>query len=134
LISGQGEQHGKDNRRWRDRHGLDGQVHSRAYNVIKDRFYDEGLIPRLVVCSDNVEARAKECAERFGFERYTTNWQEVVDDPAVEIINVATPTDCTTRSTAPSPKRAKRSTARSRSDETRTRRLAATTPSRTRAW
>ena len=71
--------------------GWMGQVHSRSYNVIKDRFYDEGLLPRLVICSDNVEARAKELAERFGFEQYTTNWMDVVNHPEVQIINVATP-------------------------------------------
>jgi hypothetical protein len=44
--------------------GWMGQVHSRSYNVIKDRFYDEGLLPRLVICSDNVEARARRSCGR----------------------------------------------------------------------
>ncbi|HVU11191.1 MAG TPA: Gfo/Idh/MocA family oxidoreductase [Phototrophicaceae bacterium] len=71
--------------------GWMGQVHSRSYNLIKDRFYEDGIEPRLIICSDNVEARAKESAERFGFKSYTTNWHEVIANPEVQAINVATP-------------------------------------------
>jgi hypothetical protein len=31
-----------------------GEVHSRSYREIPDRFHDSGIRPRLVVCSDNV--------------------------------------------------------------------------------
>ncbi len=71
--------------------GWMGQVHSRSYNQIRDRFYDEGLRPRLVICSDNVEARAQESADRFGFTDYTTDWRAVVNHPDVQIVNVCTP-------------------------------------------
>ena len=39
--------------------GWMGQVHSRAYRLIPDRFRDSGIVPRLVVCADNVAARAR---------------------------------------------------------------------------
>src|SRR5207244_13014925 len=71
--------------------GWMGEVHSRSYRAIPDRFYESGIFPRLVVCADPVEARAQAAQERFGFERYTTDWREVIADPAIEVVNVAAP-------------------------------------------
>ncbi len=71
--------------------GWMGEVHSRSYREILDRFYDSGIQPRLVVCSDNVEKRAKEAKERLGFEQYTTDWHEVIDNPDIEVVNIAAP-------------------------------------------
>ena len=71
--------------------GWMGTVHSRSYLQAADRFHDSGVRPKLIVCADDIEARAKEAQERFGFERYTTRWQDVIADPQVEIVNIATP-------------------------------------------
>lgn len=71
--------------------GWIGTVHSRSYLQAADRFYESGIAPKLVVCADDVEARAKESRERFGFNRCTTRWQDVIEDPEVEIVNIATP-------------------------------------------
>jgi predicted dehydrogenase len=71
--------------------GWMGQVHSRSYNQITDRFQGADIRPRLLICADNVEARARAAQERFGFERRTTIWREVLADPRVEVVNVATP-------------------------------------------
>ncbi len=71
--------------------GWMGEVHSRSYRAIPDRFHESGIFPRLIVCADPVEARALAAQQRFGFERYTTDWREVIADPAVEVVNVAAP-------------------------------------------
>jgi predicted dehydrogenase len=71
--------------------GWMGQTHSRSYNQIRDRFYDSGIRPRLVICADDVEARAKESQERFGFETFTTDWREVSRHPDVEAVSITTP-------------------------------------------
>ena len=71
--------------------GWMGEVHSRSYRAIPDRFHESGLFPRLVVCADQVEARAQAAQQRFGFERYTTDWRAVVTNPEVEVVNVAAP-------------------------------------------
>jgi predicted dehydrogenase len=71
--------------------GWMGTVHSRAYLAVADRFHDSGFEAKLVICSDEVEERAKEARERFGFESYATRWQDVIADPRVQVVNVATP-------------------------------------------
>jgi predicted dehydrogenase len=71
--------------------GWMGEVHSRSYRSIPDRFHESGISPRLVVCADAVEARAQAARQRFGFERYTTDWREVIADPEVEVVSVTAP-------------------------------------------
>ncbi len=71
--------------------GWMGEVHSRSYRALSDRFHDSGFAPRLIVCADPVEARAQAARQRFGFERYTTDWHTVIDDPAVQAVNVTAP-------------------------------------------
>src|SRR6266496_647624 len=64
--------------------GWMGEVHSRSYRAILDRFYESGIQPRLVVCADAVEARAQAAQQRFGFESYTTDWRAVIANPTAE--------------------------------------------------
>jgi predicted dehydrogenase len=71
--------------------GWMGEVHSRAYRAIPDRFHESGIQPRLVACADPVAARAQAAQARFGFERCTTGWHDVIADPAVEVVNVTAP-------------------------------------------
>lgn len=71
--------------------GWMGMAHSRAYRNIPDRFYDSGIRPRLVICGDEVEARARQAQESLGFAHYTTNWHEVVNHPEVQVVNIASP-------------------------------------------
>ncbi|MGA9800743.1 MAG: Gfo/Idh/MocA family oxidoreductase [Terriglobales bacterium] len=71
--------------------GWMGTVHSRSYLAAADRFHDTGIHPKLVICADDVEERAKEAQEQFGFEGYTTRWQDVMADPRVQLVNIATP-------------------------------------------
>jgi predicted dehydrogenase len=71
--------------------GWMGEAHSRSYRAIPDRFHESGISPRLVVCADPVEARAQTAQQRFGYERYTTDWRAVIADPAVEVIDVTAP-------------------------------------------
>lgn len=71
--------------------GWMGQAHARAYRQVADRFSAAGLEARLVVCADDVPARAEFGRERLGFERCTADWRDVVSDPDVEVVNVTTP-------------------------------------------
>ena len=73
--------------------GWMGQVHSRSYRAIADRFWDSCAQPQLVICADEVEARVDEAQRRFGFAEGTTDWHDVVARPDVAVVNVATPND-----------------------------------------
>jgi predicted dehydrogenase len=71
--------------------GWMGLVHGRSYRAISDRFHESGIRPRLVICADDVAARASEARERLGFEESTTDWKEVVSHPDVNVVSVTTP-------------------------------------------
>lgn len=71
--------------------GWMGQVHSRSYRALADRFHASGIRPRLVICADDVAARAAEAHERFGFERSTTDWRQVLADRQVRVVNITSP-------------------------------------------
>lgn len=71
--------------------GWMGMAHSRAYRNIPDRFYESGLRPRLVICADDVAARAKQAQEALGFAESTTDWHAVINHPEVQVVNIASP-------------------------------------------
>ncbi len=71
--------------------GWMGGVHSRAYREVADRFPDCPLEAELVICADEVEARAREAQERFGFARSTADWKAVVADPQVQVVLITAP-------------------------------------------
>lgn len=73
--------------------GWMGVTHSRSYRRLTSHFDESGIEPRLIVCADEVDARAKKAAASLGFERYTTDWREVIADPNVQVVNIATPND-----------------------------------------
>jgi predicted dehydrogenase len=73
--------------------GWMGEAHSRSYRLVGDRFHDRGIDARLVACADPDMGRAEAGRERFGFERATADWREVVTDPAIEAISVTAPND-----------------------------------------
>ncbi len=51
--------------------GWMGSAHSRAYRQIADRFPESGIRPRLVICADEVERRAREAQSALGFQEST---------------------------------------------------------------
>ena len=73
--------------------GWMGDAHSRSYKLVGDRFRDREVDARLVACADVDLGRAEAARERFGFERATTDWHDVVSDPAIEAISVTAPND-----------------------------------------
>ncbi len=71
--------------------GWMGETHSHSYRAIKELGVEAGFEPRLIVCADDVESRARRAQQRFGFERTTGDWREVIADPAVEVVTIAAP-------------------------------------------
>ena len=71
--------------------GWMGEVHSTSYRRVPVHFPECLGKARLVVAADEVEDRAREAAERLGYERWTTDWREVVADPDVDAVSICAP-------------------------------------------
>ncbi len=71
--------------------GWMGDLHTSAYRRVVAHYPDCDARPRLVVAADEVESRARVAAERLGYERWTTDWREVVADPEVEAVSITAP-------------------------------------------
>jgi predicted dehydrogenase len=68
-----------------------GQAHSRSLLRIPTLFHERSYEPRLVACSDALPARVEQAVAAFSFERSSTDWRTVVEDPAVDIVFIAAP-------------------------------------------
>ncbi len=68
-----------------------GQAHSRSLARIPMLFSDRVYEPRLVACSDALQARVDQAIGSFGFDRGSVDWRTVVEDPAVEVVFIAAP-------------------------------------------
>jgi predicted dehydrogenase len=68
-----------------------GGVHSTSYRRVPVHYPECDGRARLVVAADEVADRAQAAADRLGYERATTNWREVIDDPNVEAVSICAP-------------------------------------------
>lgn len=71
--------------------GLMAKEHSMAWRNVRAAFGDLSIEPRLVVLVHPDAGRAASAADRYGFERSSTSWVDVVNDPEVDVINIVTP-------------------------------------------
>ncbi|MDE7034682.1 MAG: Gfo/Idh/MocA family oxidoreductase, partial [Eubacteriales bacterium] len=70
--------------------GVMGRTHSNAYKSVNNIFGDE-VVPELTAVADINADNAKALAERYGFQRWTTEWKEIVADPEIELVDITTP-------------------------------------------
>ena len=68
-----------------------GKAHTNAFVNALMAFGPEYGRPVFEVVSNVNEASAKAASEQLGFQRYTTDWKEVVTDEMVDIVDIATP-------------------------------------------
>ncbi|WP_141335808.1 Gfo/Idh/MocA family protein [Paenibacillus sp. tmac-D7] len=73
--------------------GFMGKAHSIAYAGMPMFFWPAPALPQRKTVVDINEEMAKAAAERYGFESYSTDWRSVVEDPAIDIIDIVTPND-----------------------------------------
>lgn len=71
--------------------GLMAKEHSMAWHNLHAVYGDVPVKPRLVALVHPDQDRARVGAERYGYERGSTSWQAVVNDPAVDVIDIVTP-------------------------------------------
>src|SRR5687768_11939959 len=70
--------------------GWMGRVHTSSYRRVLEHFPELGVRPRLVAAADVSEGR-RQHAEIVGFETTTDDWRGVIDNPAVDVVNVTLP-------------------------------------------
>lgn len=70
--------------------GYMGKAHSVAFSAVANVFGTE-LRPVLDLICASSDASAERYRKAFGFARCTSNWRDVVNDPAIEAIVIASP-------------------------------------------
>ena len=70
-----------------------GKAHTNALKKIAYITYPPPFFPRLVSISGRNEEAVKEAAKRYGYERHSTNWRDLVEDPDVQVFDNGGPND-----------------------------------------
>ncbi len=71
--------------------GFMGQAHADAFTRAKLLYRDLPAVPRLYMLADASEELAASAAARFGFEKHTGDWRALVNDPAVDVVDITSP-------------------------------------------
>jgi predicted dehydrogenase len=74
-------------------HGFMGKAHSNAFRKIGYMTWPPPLRPRLVAIAGRNEEAVAEASRRYGFDRSTTQWQELITDPEIGLIDNLGPND-----------------------------------------
>jgi predicted dehydrogenase len=71
--------------------GFMGKAHSLAYAAMPMFFWPAPAMPVRKLIAEATPELADDAAARFGFESATTDWRRVVDDPSIDVVDIATP-------------------------------------------
>src|SRR5712691_4076939 len=64
-----------------------GKAHSNAFRKIAYMTWPPPLVPRLVAIAGRNEEAVAAAAQRYGYERWTTDWREVVEDERIGLFD-----------------------------------------------
>lgn len=70
--------------------GFMGRCHANAFRAVSGLF-DIPFEPKLRILADATDDLARDAAQALGFERFTADWQELVNDPEVGIVAITAP-------------------------------------------
>jgi predicted dehydrogenase len=70
-----------------------GKAHTNAYKKIPYMIYPPPAVPRLIAVAGRSEAAAKEAAQRYGYERYYTDWKEMLKNDRIQLFDNGGPND-----------------------------------------
>lgn len=71
--------------------GFMGKAHSLAYAAMPMFFWPAPARPIRKVVVDATDELARTAADRYGWERHSSSWQEIVEDPTIDVVDIATP-------------------------------------------
>ena len=66
--------------------GFMGKTHSIAYSNIPMYFFPSSVTPVKEIVTNVTEPLAKKAAEQYGFNKWTTRWEDVIADKSIDII------------------------------------------------
>ncbi len=69
--------------------GFMGRSHAMAWRAAAA--FSGDVQPVLVSVADIDAAAAESAAQRYGFQRWSANWQTLIDDPEIDVISIASP-------------------------------------------
>jgi len=64
-----------------------GKAHTNAYRTLAYMAWPPPLQPRLVAIAGRDEAAVTDAARRYGYEKAVTEWQRLIDDPDVQLLD-----------------------------------------------
>ena len=64
-----------------------GKAHSNAFRKIQYMTWPPPLMPRLVAIAGRDEEAVAGAARRYGYERWTTDWRDIVSDPSIGLFD-----------------------------------------------
>src|SRR4051794_41384660 len=64
-----------------------GKAHSNAFRKIQYMTWPPPLMPRLVAIAGRDEEAVAGAARRYGYERWTSDWRDIVADPAIGLFD-----------------------------------------------
>jgi predicted dehydrogenase len=73
--------------------GFMGKAHALAYAGLPAFYWPPPAMPVRKIVVDRTEALAATGRDRFGFEKFSTDWAAVVQDPQIDIVDICTPND-----------------------------------------
>src|SRR3954451_9458291 len=71
--------------------GWMGKLHTRAYQAVPSVYPELGLSPRLVSAGDTSAERVEYAKAVLGYERGTTDSQDVLADPNIDVVSICAP-------------------------------------------
>jgi predicted dehydrogenase len=70
-----------------------GKAHSNAFRKIPYIYWPPPAIPKLVRIAGRNEEKVAQAARRYGYESYSTDWHDLINDPAIQIFDNGGPND-----------------------------------------
>ena len=70
-----------------------GKAHTNAFKKIPYMMYPPPAIPRLIGICGLIEDEAAEAARRYGYERHYTDWEKMLEDDRIQLLDNGTPND-----------------------------------------
>jgi predicted dehydrogenase len=71
--------------------GFMGKAHSLAYAAVPMFFWPTELMPVKHTVAEFNDKLAQDAAARFGFENSTSDWNTIINNPEIDLVDIATP-------------------------------------------